>query len=134
MVQEYKREGFTTIEESQRLLKLGIPEESADCYIIQYSDKPFDSEIFVLDNAEYKIIKNNIEAELNSVHCGFPRETKIAPCWSGIRLIHIMSQCDINEPITFEVGCDDIEDGTLIQTLIDNIEKDINIYNFEKLK
>lgn len=69
---------FTTTEQSKRLLELGVPVDSADCYYVSYKD-PEDYEISIrtkgdTGNAFFKVVS-------------------YTPCWSVGRLIEIMEIC-----------------------------------------
>ena len=104
---------FTTPEQSKRLLELGIPEDSSDCFYINDEYTPHVRDELYERNTGYK----------------FPfSEEGFAPCWSVGRLIEIYITCiehyTGDERLTFgqdtvrlgmidciiaaiEVGCDD---------------------------
>lgn len=67
---------FTTPEQSKRLLELGVPADSADCYLTRFG---------IDEDWEIKVLNNNVKySELaisNQDYC--------LPCWSVGRLIEI---------------------------------------------
>jgi len=67
---------FTTSEQSKRLLELGVPADSADCYLTRFG---------IDEDWEVMVLNNNIkysELEIsNQDYC--------LPCWSVGRLIEI---------------------------------------------
>lgn len=70
---------FTTPEQSKRLLELGVPIDSANCYLTRFGiDK--DWEVKVLNNVKYSEIPIS-----NQEYC--------LPCWSVGRLIEIHRIC-----------------------------------------
>lgn len=68
---------FTDVEQSRRLLKLGLPADSADCYLLRNR---------LTKRYEYIQVINN-QDDLN-----FLNEDSI-PCWSVGRLIEIFDIC-----------------------------------------
>ena len=73
---------FTTPEQSKRLLELGVPADSADCYY-QYLKRynEFAGPIVFAGNDNFTINQNS-----------FPND-EIIPCWSVGRLMEIYSLC-----------------------------------------
>lgn len=66
---------FTTPKQSKRLLELGLPADSTDCYLTRFgTDEDF--EVKVLNNVKYSEI-----AISNQKYC--------LPCWSVGRLMEI---------------------------------------------
>lgn len=68
---------FTTVEQSKRLLELGVPVDSADCFFGGYCGHP-----------DYKTIRQTefeIEDDLL-----FKLNDHLTPCWSVGRLIEIL--------------------------------------------
>lgn len=65
---------FTTPEQSKRLLELGAPANSADCYYDQY-----------------QIL--NFRTELDYGYDFFELNFRFIPCWSVGRLIEIYNEC-----------------------------------------
>lgn len=70
---------FTTPEQSKRLLDLGVPTDSADCYLTRFGMDE-DWEVKVLNNVKYSEL-----AISNQKYC--------LPCWSVGRLIEITAIC-----------------------------------------
>lgn len=66
---------FTTPEQSKRLLELGVPIDSANCYLTRFGIDE-DWEVKILNNVKYSEITIN-----NQDYC--------LPCWSVGRLIEI---------------------------------------------
>lgn len=74
---------FTTVEQSKRLLELGVPRYSADCcgHIL---------------NGEYsRIYRRETDKELKNNF--FTENEHILPCWSVGRLIELLVTCAIDE-------------------------------------
>ena len=76
---------YTTIEQSNMLLELGLPKNSADCYYRNYAKqgKPREDVLFVLNG--YDII--------TTIEACYSTFTEITPCWSVSRLIDIYKTC-----------------------------------------
>ena len=70
---------YTTPEQSKRLLELGVPADSADCYLTRFGMDE-DWEVKVLNYVKYSEI-----AISNQEYC--------LPCWSVGQLIKILSIC-----------------------------------------
>ena len=112
---------FTTPEQSKRLLELGVPADSADCYYT---------------NMHMTIwIRNTIDridwgAKVGGV-------SFYTPCWSVGRLMEIMALCykfDLPDSGSVQVYKTDIEKGIVIDVLISDIERFINKMDFSKLE
>lgn len=67
---------FTTLEQSKRLLELGVPADSADCHYLS----ELDTDVYVLTMPF-------------SVLIGHVGNNKCIPCWSVGRLIEIAISC-----------------------------------------
>lgn len=114
---------FTTPEQSRRLLELGVPADSADCYISYNTDKE-DAEI----NKDYRtgIRQNEVETREDFVN----REL---PCWSVGRLMEILK-------MTLSVGdwydvVDDVGMSfDLTEDLVMNFEEYQDDIDFSKLE
>ena len=83
---------FTTPEQSKRLLELGVPEDSADCYLFKFrcGDVYTKWHITLFENKETFSGKMNL---LSGIKYDY------LPCWSVGRLIKILKICitDKNE-------------------------------------
>lgn len=71
---------FTTPEQSKRLLQLGVPADSADCYFGSYGGHP-----------DYVAVRQT-EFELED-DALFRLNDNLLPCWSVGRLIDILAIC-----------------------------------------
>lgn len=93
---------FTTPEQSKRLLELGLPVDSADCYYTWKLDHT--TKINVLDNETYSELLD-------------PMSQFTIPCWSVGRLIEILLLCHMfdeariifNKPLYKVSNCTNIE-------------------------
>lgn len=107
---------FTTPEQSKRLLELGVPADSADCYYNNIGD------IFILHHAG---VYEDIVTSRNT------------PCWSVGRLIEIMALCyefDFPNNGAVQVYATDIKKGIVVDVLISDIERYINKIDFSELE
>lgn len=75
---------FTSIEQSKRLLELGVPADSADCFYEYSSDNLSDGWRYKCFIGESAAIKNNLFSFRNGY---------TIPCWSVGRLIEILAIC-----------------------------------------
>lgn len=77
---------FTTVEQSKRLLELGLPADSADCFYCKDANKSLVNFIRYLlpDDVKY------------SVRCSNHLMYDYLPCWSVGRLIEILCKCGIH--------------------------------------
>lgn len=118
---------FTTIEQSKRLLELGVPAWTADCfYPLNLSGNlSGDTPIIILFNLDVKeIVWDKIYA---------------IPCWSVGRLIEIISICKIsisdifNDVVNWITFC---EEQPPLQTVYDELCAGITqcIIDFSKLE
>ena len=113
---------FTTPEQSKRLLELGVPRFSADCYY-GYYNRTSSIKVVVIDNrgTQYKVITRN----------------DIIPCWSVGRLIEIMGICyefELPSQGAIQVYKTDIINGSVVNVLISDIERFISKIDFSKLE
>lgn len=106
---------FTSVEESKRLLKLGIPANSADCFYIDEHSRIFVAWVFGIES-DPALIMNK----------------KYIPCWSVGRLIEILSILYGN-PISWIEWC---KEQPPIETILAEIESGVsqNLLNFSKLE
>jgi hypothetical protein len=107
---------FTTPEQSKRLLELGVPADSADCYYVtSVGKKP-------------NIIHNNLDFDLKS-------KATQKPCWSVGRLIEIIKICsDLNAILGYQIAYNTKHKTSLLHIVIQVIEDYINEFNFSKLE
>ncbi len=75
---------FTTPEQSKRLLKLGVPADSADCYLLRTHTK---GDTFIVEV---------LHDELYSKKDKFTNMLEYLPCWSAGRLMEIYDMCVMN--------------------------------------
>ena len=116
---------YTTIEQSKRLLELGLPANTADCYFERY--KP----------GKYW----RVQVRQNSIETGDDFFKKYGdgdlynyyPCWSSGQLIKIYIKC-IKETETFSANIilsRPFFNG--IECMLEYIEEDIEFLDFSKL-
>ncbi len=110
---------FTTPKQSKRLLELGVPADSADCYYNsgRYANTP--TVIGDKTGRQYEMI------------CG-----KLIPCWSAGRLIEIYNMCANNMPgMQLDLG-NDPENCTYIELIVSSFElaADDGLLDFSKLE
>ena len=72
---------FTTPEQSKRLLELGVPADSADCYLLRTHTK---GDTFIVEV---------LHDELYSKKDKFTNMLEYLPCWTVGRLIEIRDIC-----------------------------------------
>ena len=72
------KNNFTTPEQSKRLLEIGVPADSADCYYDHYKN---------LEVRTYSKLENTF----------FDTYTRFTPCWTVGRLIEILDICKIED-------------------------------------
>ena len=95
---------FTTPEQSRQLLELGVPADSADCY---------------LDVANSR---RGILAINGIYNMDVPTTPRYLPCWSVGRLIEIICNCHVitNQFMENWICCD--KDTNLVELLISDID------------
>lgn len=96
---------FTTQEQSKRLLELGVPADSADCYHNTIAGKPF------------------ILSKPYSDNNWFDKNNPPLPCWSVGRLIEIITIC--REEIYTRLYFSRVDDHTNIENLIHYMSAEI---------
>lgn len=111
---------FTTIEQSKRLLELGVPANSADCYYDQY-----------------QIL--NFRTELDYGYDFFELNFRFIPCWSVGRLIEVHLKCctALNQnDAHIVISRFGIETGGLLQNMYDLVGECalLGRYDFSKLE
>ena len=73
---------YTTVEQSKRLLELGLPADSADCYHGACGGHP-----------DYIYVRqSDFDLEDDAI---FRLNTNLTPCWSVGRLMEIIDNCTI---------------------------------------
>lgn len=95
---------FTTREQSKRLLEIGIPSWTADCYYNEYGKME---------------IKNTA------------LDILYTPCWSVGQLMKIFAICFDPDFIEFDIFADGT---TFLQQMIDKFETCIDAMDFSKLE
>ena len=105
---------FTTPEQSKQLLELGVPSDSADCYLTRFGIYK-DWEVKILNNVKYLEI-----AISNQKYC--------LPCWSVGRLIEIYEICFGGYFNSRYFG------HTLMEDVLLKIEDQIDSIDFSKLE
>ena len=115
---------FTTPEQSKRLLELGVPKDSADCYLLRTHTK---GDTFIVEV---------LHDELYSKKDKFTNMLEYLPCWSVGRLIEIICNCHVITNLFMEnwICCD--KNTNLIELLIRDIEGYVNVRHmyFSKLE
>ena len=86
---------FTTYEQSQRLLKFDVPDDTADAYYVFGEDETVsDEDLFIIDGETYseavRKIDENVRKEIIS-----PKN--VVSEWSLWRLIRIIKECGIDD-------------------------------------
>ena len=104
---------FTTPEQSRRLLELGVPADSADCFWFD------EKEIFFLQDKLYSDEAKDRE---------LVRAIDYTPCWSVGRLIEIYEICFGGYFNSRYFG------HTLMEDVLLKIEEQIDSINFSKLE
>ena len=105
---------YTTIEQSKRLLELGVPADSADVVYYNTPDCLYDPYI-ITTQSQLQRIKEGIGT----------------PCWSVGRLMEIFAICFDPDFIEFDVFADGT---TFLQQMIDKFERWIDAMDFSKLE
>ena len=104
---------FTTQEQSKRLLELGVPRYSADCYYGQRKAWIEPQPMIIGDSGtQYKVNTRN----------------DIIPCWSVGRLIEIIRECATD----FDVRKNLIE--TLVIPTTDNVDVLVRLMTADEFK
>lgn len=109
---------FTTPEQSKRLLELGVPADSADCYLLRTHTQG--------DTFLPKILHGETYSELDK----FTNMLEYLPCWSVGRLQQIYAICFTGEP--FKMWYDD--NFFIPENVIGGIEARKEELDFSKLK
>lgn len=118
---------FTTPEQSKRLLELGLPANSADCYLFK------DSRIYNGVRRPFSLFPNTYKY-VEKFNGQFGNE--ISPCWSVGRLIEILMICNTYfAPKVFQIEPNSMN-PSLIENVVDKIEelKGYDMLDFSKLE
>ena len=122
---------FTTIEQSKKLLELGVPEWTADMFYDVNSEKKYRSwefcpEIIPLNTTYRKYIAYGENFDV------FKHEY-FYPCWTVGRLIEIMNICSIHDIVSiYRTDRDVTQIDIIIETIINRING--NSIDFSKLE
>lgn len=126
--------GFTTVEQSNRLLELGVPTNTADLQMphIEYYDiSPSDGEKIIVsdellspifwDESQHGILpKEKFEWEREFAGEKYDGHfTEYIPCWTAGRLIEIIKTCRVRKSRSWDLF---YSDKPLIEQLITIIE------------
>lgn len=109
---------FTTPEQSKRLLELGLPANSADCYNV------IDSDVYNKD--DIRVRQNDYE-----ISYSFFNNKHYNPCWSVGELMRIYAICFDPDFIEFDIFADGT---TFLKQMIDKFEIWIDAMDFSKLE
>ena len=103
MIMKTLQNNFTTLQQSKRLLELGVPADSADCIFTRYSKD---------EKWKRRFIEDVVGEQL------FCNQDFYFPCWSVGRLIEIGNICSIPKikEAGFHLLAQDFDD--LIETMI----------------
>ena len=112
---------FTTPEQSKRLLELGVPADSADCYLNGDS-------VIVLNGRTFQ---ENYDEDLDLAKLNLMEFPHYLPCWSVGRLIEIYELCYAQEFIR-GVGTPLMED--VLSAMYDAVNDTTEQWDFSKLE
>lgn len=112
------QKNFTTPEQSERLLELGVPADSADCY---YTQEEIEGNMYWFDLHIKKEYQPHTSLHASTIW------GEILPCWSVGRLIEIYCTC-IGENYIQLAMVDD-----MMESLVFMIEHDADL-DFSKLE
>ena len=114
---------FTTPEQSNRLLELGVPADSADCY--------YDSYDIAHPNllCPYILFEGTYTDYFKYISC--IRADVLCPCWSVGRLIEIYTIAIDADFVEFDVYANS---PCVLKEMFDRIESDIDKLDFSKLE
>ena len=123
---------FTTPEQSKRLLELGVPADSADCYnTTKHIGKIINGHIGKIpEGITYKNVKQlSVWRKKNGNHI------EIYSCWSVGRLIEIIKICsDLDTILGYQIAYNTKHKTSLLDIVIQIIEDCINEFDFSKLE
>lgn len=113
---------YTTPEQSKRLLELGVPADSADCYLLRTHTK---GDTFIVEV---------LHDELYSKKDKFTNMLEYLPCWSVGRLIEIYNMCvdfDLDDGAAIVIF---IQDEAPIVQMMQMFEDKVGIMAFSNLE
>lgn len=114
---------YTTPKQSKILLELGLPVDSADCYL--------NGDSVIMLNG--KTFQENYNEDLDLARLHLVEYPHYIPCWSVGRLIEIMLNSQIDTG-TYTLGLMLDKDMFSMESLIDIIDEDIKEFDFSKLE
>lgn len=114
---------FTTPEQSKRLLELGVPADSADCYLNGDS-------VIILNG---KTFQENYNEDLDLARLHLIEYPHYLPCWSVGRLMEIYHICIPNTSIYGWSYHEDV-DGSYIDYIIQEYVDAYGELDFSKLE
>lgn len=111
---------FTTVEQSKRLLELGVPAWTADGYYVGYGlEQGYSTCFHIHPNQEFLSTIDTIDD---------------LPCWSVGRLIEIMKICNHPDDVD-EVFCElAYSKKNLVELIVRLMEENKEITDFSKLE
>lgn len=109
---------YTTPEQAKRMLELGVPADSADCYFYE----PFGKHNFIYILQNGSPLKETERRQRIIVH----PDTKLFPCWSVGRLIEIYELCTGYEWHN--------KNGNKVELLMDDYQNHKHLFDFSKLE
>lgn len=115
---------FTTPEQSKRLLELGVPADSADCYWTEFP--LYEGKFHGYEHKPQWLFDDESFSKLQS-YC----KTRILPCWSVGQLMRIRGICAIFPPHGSSFFAHN--DRYYIKSLMHIIEKHPEWFDFSKL-
>ena len=117
---EIIQNNFTTTEQSKRLLELGVPADSADCYnTTKHIGK-------IPEDRTYEDICQMFKLRGN--------HTEIYPCWSVGRLIEILKECINNEDDLIDIFVELQYSNDILTTILMIFRDNKAILDFSKLE
>ena len=112
---------FTTIDQSKLLVDMGLPVDTADCYIYTYDEVKI-NDMGILQ----KLTFTQRKEKQRSPH-------RFLPCWSLVRLIEIFDACYVGEEeyrdTNLNFNCHSVED--MVHMI--NYRYKLNDIDFSKL-
>ena len=127
---------FTTIEQSKRLLELGVPADSADC-VAHILDNSIDlyEDYFLKGDVRISVInERHTYTKVTTLKDGECWLDEPYPCWSVGRLIEIMKICNHPDDVD-QVFCElAYSKKNLVELIVRLMEENKEITDFSKLE